>query len=98
MNRKIILPAVMLVLTSMLATVIEATAKMGHNNKIGVMAKWKLVPMVHASEVVLNDDPTNEEPVLQGQASMLNLHALKAINGIVKEFPDDHSTSFQGTR
>ena len=91
MNRKIILPAMMLVLTSMLATVIEATAKMGHNNKPGMAAKCKLVPMTVASKAGANSDTTYH-------ASMLNQYALKAINSIIKELHEDHSTSFQGTR
>lgn len=106
MNRKIVLPAMMLVLTSMLATVIEATAKMGHNKKAGVCAKWNLVPMTVASKAVMSGNATNGEQgaadedknVLQSHASILNLNALKAINGIIKELPEDHSTSFQGTK
>lgn len=81
----------MLVLTSMLATVIEATAKMGHNNRPGMAAKCKLVPLTIASKAGTNGDT-------KYQASMLNQYALKAINSIVKELPEDHSTSFQGTR
>src|SRR5688572_16601401 len=104
MNRKIVLPAMMLVLTSMLATVIEATAKMGHNNKTGVCAKRNLVPMTVPSKAVMSGNATNGEQgaadedknVLQSHASILNLNALKAINGIIKELPEDHSTSFQG--
>jgi hypothetical protein len=87
MNRKIILPAMMLVLTSMLATVIEATAKMGHNKKAGMAAKCKLVPMTVASKAGTNGDTTIREQALHCHASILNQNALKAINGIVKELP-----------
>ncbi len=97
MNRKIILPAMMLVLTSMLATVIEATAKMKHNN-VGVSEKCRLVPMAIASKAVISSDTTTRKQALQCHSSILNLNALKTINGIVKELPGDHSTSFQGTR
>lgn len=103
MNRKIILPAMMLVLTSMLATVIEATAKMGQNNKAGLCTKWKLVPMASAAKAKISCDITDlevnpGENGLKSHASILNLNALKTINGIVKELPEHHSTSYQSTR
>lgn len=99
------MPAIVLVLAGMLATVLEATAKTGRSHQAAGFA-GTYSQAVAAVVTEIGDDGlsmgdtclTACDRTIKGQASILNLHALKAINGIVKELPVDPATSFQGTK
>ncbi|WP_315816660.1 hypothetical protein [Paraflavitalea speifideaquila] len=75
MNRKLVLPAITLVIAGMLPTVIEATAN-----------TW-LTPNRERMPDSIRElvDGSYNNPLPAGQATILNPHAFKAVNSLVKE-------------